>query len=47
MTRLRTTTALMFALLTTSAALAGPPLATDDAGTVEVGSFRPAMASSS
>ncbi|MFA6822781.1 MAG: transporter [Geobacter sp.] len=39
MTALRTTaTALMFALMTTSAALAGPPLATDDAGTVAVGS---------
>ena len=40
MTALRsTTTALMFALLTATAALAGPPLATDDAGTVEVGSL--------
>jgi hypothetical protein len=39
MSALRTTTALMFALLTASAALAGPPLATDDAGTVDVGSF--------
>lgn len=38
MTALRSTTAaLMFALLTASGALAGPPLATDDAGTVEVG----------
>ena len=39
MTALRSTTAaLMFALLTASGALAGPPLATDDAGTVDVGS---------
>ena len=37
MTALRTTTtALMFALLATTTALAGPPLATDDAGTVDV-----------
>ncbi len=35
---LRTTTAaLAFALLTAGSALAGPPLATDDAGTVDVG----------
>ncbi len=40
MTALRTTTtALMFALISATTALAGPPLATDDAGTVEVGSL--------
>lgn len=40
MTVLRTTIALSLALLTVSAALAGgPPLITDDAGTVEVGKF--------
>jgi len=38
MTALRTTTiAFSFAFLTTTSALAGPPLATDDAGTVEFG----------
>ena len=38
MTALRyTTAALMLALFTASGALAGPPLATDDAGTVDVG----------
>jgi hypothetical protein len=38
MTALRTTiAALIFALLTSSPALAGPPLITDDAGTVDVG----------
>lgn len=40
MTVLRTTTAaLTFTLLIAGSALAGPPLATDDAGTVEVGKF--------
>jgi Putative MetA-pathway of phenol degradation len=38
MTALRTTTiALSLALLTASSALAGPPLITDDAGTIDVG----------
>lgn len=38
MTALRTTTtAIVFALITAQTALAGPPLSTDDAGTVEVG----------
>lgn len=38
MTKLRTTTiALSLALLTASSALAGPPLITDDAGTVDAG----------
>jgi hypothetical protein len=38
MTALRSTTlALSFTLITASSALAGPPLATDDAGTVDVG----------
>jgi hypothetical protein len=40
MTALRTaTTALFFSLFTATSALAGPPLATDDAGTVDVGSL--------
>ena len=38
MTALRSTTlALSFSLITAASALAGPPLATDDAGTVDVG----------